>query len=159
MKKAVYPGTFDPITNGHLDVIRRALSLFDKVVIGIACTRDKPLLFDSEERVRLVREATKDLERVEVEKFDGLLTDYLERRGSKIIIRGLRAVTDFDYEFQMALMNRKLSPDIETVFLTPSEEYSFLSSSLVKEIASRGGDVTEFVPPIVEKALRDKFSE
>ena len=158
MKEAVYPGTFDPITNGHLDVIRRALLLFDKVIIGIACTRDKPLLFGIEERIRLVKEATKDLNRVEVDSFDGLLTDYLRRRGSKIIIRGLRAVSDFDYEFQMALMNRKLSPNVETVFLTPSEEYSFLSSSLVKEIASRGGNIKEFVPPIVERALRAKFS-
>jgi len=159
MKEAVYPGTFDPITNGHLDVIRRALSLFDKVVIGIACTRDKPLIFGTEERVRLVREATKDLDRVEVESFEGLLTDYLKRRDSKIIIRGLRAVSDFDYEFQMALMNRRLSTNVETVFLTPSEEYSFLSSSLVKEIASRGGDVVEFVPQMVEKALKAKFSK
>ena len=157
MKIAVYPGTFDPITNGHLDVIRRCLSLFDRVIVSVAHREEKDPLFSVEERVEILKEALKDMKGVEVDHFDGLLVDYVRKKGAKAIIRGLRAVSDFEYEFQMALMNRRLDPRIETVFLTPSEEHSFLSSSLVKEVASLGGDVESLVPRVVGRRLKDKF--
>ena len=157
MRVAIYPGTFDPITNGHLDVIRRCLTLFDKVVVAVAQREEKNPIFSIEERMKILNEVLTGLKGVEVGHFDGLLVDYAKKKGAKAIIRGLRAVSDFEYEFQMALMNRRLDTTIETVFLTPSEEHSFLSSSLVREVASLGGDVGEMVPKGVEKRLREKF--
>ncbi|MEO0098265.1 MAG: pantetheine-phosphate adenylyltransferase [candidate division WOR-3 bacterium] len=157
MKRVVYPGSFDPITNGHLDIIKRALQLFDTVIVGVAKREEKKLLFSLEERVTLVKEVTKDLKNLEVYPFTGLLVDFVREKKAQAIIRGIRAVADFDYEFQMALTNRKIAPDIETIFLLPSQEFIFLSASLVKEIASLGGCVKNFVPEVVAEALRKKM--
>lgn len=157
MKKVVYPGSFDPITNGHLDIIKRARQLFGRVIVGIAKREEKKPLFSLEERVALTKEVTKDWDDVEVYPFTGLLIDFVREKEAKAIIRGIRAVADFDYEFQMALTNRKIAPDIETIFLLPSQEYIFLSASLVKEIAAMGGCVKNFVPESVEEALRKKL--
>ncbi|MCH7760356.1 pantetheine-phosphate adenylyltransferase [candidate division TA06 bacterium] len=159
MRTAIYPGTFDPITNGHLDVIRRCLSLFDRVVVAVAHREEKDPLFSVEERVEILKESLEKMKRVEVDQFDGLLVEYAKKKGAKAIIRGLRAVSDFEYEFQMALMNRRLDASIETVFLTPSEQHIFLSSSLVKEVVSLGGDVGGMVPQEVERRLREKFKQ
>ncbi|MEO0102096.1 MAG: pantetheine-phosphate adenylyltransferase [candidate division WOR-3 bacterium] len=159
MKRVVYPGSFDPITNGHLDIIKRARQLFDAVIIGVAKREEKKLLFSLEERVALVKEVTKDWHNVEVHPFTCLLVDFVREKGANAIIRGIRAVADFDYEFQMALTNRKIAPDIETIFLLPSQEYIFLSASLVKEITSMGGCVKNFVPKPVEEALRKKLGK
>lgn len=158
MKIGVYPGTFDPITNGHLDVIRRALKIFDELIVAIAVTgyRKNPL-FTIEERLHFIKSTTADLKNLKVEAFDGLLINFVRQKGAVAIIRGLRAVSDFEFELQLAHANRRLYRDIETVFLMPSEEFSFLSSSLVKEIAYFGGSVKSLVPPVVEKALRKKF--
>ena len=153
----VYPGTFDPITNGHIDIIKRARYLFSKVKILVARDADKNTLFSFTERVRIVKTAISSIEGVECEGFDGLLIDYLKRTGINIVVRGLRAVSDFDYEFQFTLMNRKLYPPVEFVFVMPGEEYFFLSSSLVKEIAFLGGEVGEFVPKIVEEEIKKKL--
>lgn len=158
MKIAVYPGTFDPITNGHIDIIRRSLKLFDRVVIAVAPNPKKAPLFDINDRIFMISEASKDIGDIEVEPFDGLLVEYTRNKGADAIIRGLRAMSDFEYEFQMALMNRKLSETIETVFLMPSEEYSYLTSSLIKEVASYGGEIKDLVPSVVVKRLRDYFS-
>ncbi len=159
MKKiAVYPGSFDPITKGHMDVIERGLSFLDKVIVSVADYSRKNLLFTTEERVSMIRSIYRKNEKVEVGKFDGLLVDYMEKKGVNIILRGLRAVSDFEYEFQMVLANRKLSNRIETVFLTPGEEYFFISSSIVKEIAELKGDVSMLVPDIVAETLRKKFN-
>ena len=158
MRVAVYPGTFDPITNGHLDVISRALALCDKLVVGVADRPEKNPFFSACERAAIIREALKDEPRVEVEAFSGLLTDFARSKNASFVIRGLRAVSDFDYELQMALTNRNLAPQVEPVFLMPAERYIFVSSSLVKEIARLGGDVSELVPPSVEQALRKRFS-
>ncbi|MEJ2696140.1 MAG: pantetheine-phosphate adenylyltransferase [Candidatus Sulfobium sp.] len=159
MKKtvAVYPGTFDPFTNGHLDLMVRSLRIFDKVIVAIAPSMKKTPLFTVEERLALTKKCTRDYERVQVEVFDGLLVKYVEARKGIAIIRGLRAVSDFEYELQMALMNRRLSQKIETVFLMPNEEFSFLTATIVKEIASLGGPVTKLVPPPVERELKKKF--
>jgi pantetheine-phosphate adenylyltransferase len=157
MKTAVYPGSFDPITLGHLDVVRRAARLFDKVVVAVAKREEKHPLFTWTERVKLVRQATAGLKGVEVRAFDTLLVDLVHETGATAVVRGMRAVMDFDYEFQMALTNRKLAPDFETVFFLPSEKYFYLSSSLVREVASRGGEVTCFVPDPVARALRRKL--
>jgi len=157
MKKAIYPGTFDPITNGHIDIIKRALKLFDKIIIAIAEPRHKKPLFSIEERVFLAKESLKNLNNVEILSFDGLLVDFCKKLNVNIIIRGIRAVSDFDYEFQIAWMNRKLLPNIETIFLMPSEEYFFLSSSLVKEVVMLGGNIDNFVPEIVKIELLKKF--
>jgi pantetheine-phosphate adenylyltransferase len=157
MKKAIYPGTFDPITNAHIDIVKRAKKLFDKVIIAIAQTRHKNPLFTLEERLFLVKESLKDMENIEVLTFDGLLVDLCKKLNVNVIIRGIRAVSDFDYEFQIAWMNRKLLNDIETIFLMPSEEYFFLSSSLVKEVAMLGGNIDNFVPKIVKIELLKKF--
>lgn len=159
MRIAVYPGTFDPITYGHLDVIERALRLFDKVIIGVAQRREKKTFFSFEERTELVREVVKGKERIEVVGFDGLLVDFARTQKACAIVRGLRAVADFDYEFQMALTNRKIAPDIEIVYFLPAEQYSYVSSSLVKEITILGGRVDVFVPKAIEKALEKKTGE
>ncbi len=158
MKIAVYPGTFDPVTNGHLDILLRALKLFDKVIITIAKNSAKDPLFTEEERLDLLKQATKNLRNVEVDCFEGLLADYIIRKKAIAVVRGLRAMTDFEYELQMALTNRKLNDKVETVFLMPNEKYTYLSSNIVREIARLGGDVRKFVPAAVYKALKSKHS-
>jgi pantetheine-phosphate adenylyltransferase len=157
MRTVVYPGSFDPITNGHLDVIQRAARLFDKVIVAIARNESKHPLFTLEERKQMVTRAVRHLGKVKADSFDGLLIDYCERRSAQAIIRGLRAVSDFEFEFQMALMNRKLNERIETIFMMPKDTYTFLSSRIVKEIASLGGDVRAFVPAHVRTALRARL--
>ena len=156
---AIYPGSFDPITNGHIDIVHRALAMFDKVVVAIANNVRKAPLFTVEERKQHILTAiTPELRsRVEVDAFEGLLVEYVQKRGANIVVRGLRALADFEYEFQLASMNRHLIPTAETLFLTPSEQYSFISSSLVREIARLGGDVSGFVHPVVQQALRNTF--
>jgi pantetheine-phosphate adenylyltransferase len=154
---AVFPGSFDPITNGHLDIIARGLSVFDDVTIAILINPGKQSLFTVEERVEIIREAYRGEPRVKVDTFSGLLVDYAERVGAAVIVRGLRAISDFEYEFQMALMNRRLNPRIETVFMMPAESYSYLSSRLVKEVFQLGGRVRDLVPPIVERRLAEKY--
>lgn len=158
MKKiAVYPGTFDPFTAAHLDSVKRALRIFDEIIVAVAPSQRKNPLFTLEERLNMIRKSVEGLESVKVEAFTGLLVDYVKEKKGAAIVRGLRAVSDFEYELQMALMNRRLSPEIETIFLMPSEEYSFLTSTTVKEVASFGGSVKGLVPEVVEKALREKF--
>jgi len=159
MKKkiAIYPGTFDPFTNGHLDLVLRSLRTFDEVVIAVAPSPRKNPLFTLEERLRLIKESVGSNKRVKVEIFDGLLVEYVKSKKGIVIIRGLRAVSDFEYELQMALMNRRLNPRIETVFMMPNEEYTFVTATIVKEIASLGGPVQELVPAPVDEALRKKF--
>lgn len=159
MRLAVCPGTFDPVTNGHLDIISRGLSIFDKVIVAVAVNPKKQPLFGIEERLRFIRESIKGFADVEVASFDGLLVDYVKSKGGIAIIRGLRAISDFEYELQMALMNRRLDMNIETVFMMPSEEYSFLTSTIVKEAAMFGGSVKGLVPEAVEAALKEKFRE
>ncbi|MCX7914747.1 MAG: pantetheine-phosphate adenylyltransferase [Verrucomicrobiae bacterium] len=154
---AVYPGSFDPITNGHLDVIRRATKMFDRVHVAVARNAEKSPLFSVAERVALAKQSMKGWPRVVVDDFEGLLVRYARRVGARVVIRGLRAVSDFEFEFQMALMNRRLDPAIETIFLMPKDEYTFLSSRVVKEVAGLGGDVSSFVPRIVERALCKKL--
>lgn len=154
---AVYPGTFDPVTNGHLDIIRRSLEIFERVIVAVAANPKKSPLFDLKDRLELLQKSLGRLNGVDVEAFDGLLVKYLRRKKAFAIIRGLRAVSDFEFELQMALMNRKLDPGIETVFLMPSEEYSYLTSSVVKEVASLGGRLTGLVPPVVARRLREQF--
>ena len=146
---AVFPGSFDPLTNGHVDIILRGARLFDSIVVAILCNAEKDPLFTPEERVDTVREVFREYPNVDVESFEGLLVDYAHRREASVILRGLRAVSDFEYEFQMAGMNRKLYPDVETLFLTPAEQYMFISATMVREIASLGGDVSAFVNPAV----------
>jgi pantetheine-phosphate adenylyltransferase len=157
MRIAIYPGTFDPITNGHIDVIERGTRLFDKVVITVARNSSKTPLFSEEERISMAKEAMKDYEQVDVVGFQGLIVDYAQSLKAVAIIRGLRAVTDFEYEFQIALMNRKLSPTVTTVFLMPHERYTYLNSSIIRELARHKQDVNEFVAPIVAKKLKEKF--
>lgn len=157
MKAAVYPGTFDPITNGHVDLIKRGLCIFDKVIVSVAPSPKKAPLFSASERVKMIREATAGLGDVEVELFDGLLVEHVVKMGAYVVIRGLRAVSDFEYELQMALMNRHLSSRVETVFMMPSEEFSYTSSTVIKEVASLGGDIGALVPACVIPHLRDKF--
>lgn len=157
MKRGIYPGTFDPITNGHLDLVQRGLRIFDEIIIAVAPSPKKQPLFSLEERLRMIRESVKGRGNVEVEAFNGLLVEYAKTRGGVAIIRGLRAVSDFEYELQLALMNRRLDMSVETVFMMPSEEYSFLTSTIVKEAASFGGSVKGLVPPMVEKALNERF--
>ncbi len=156
-KKAIYAGTFDPMTLGHLDVVERAARIFPELIISVADLTGKDTLFSKEERVELVKAAVADLPNVKVESFDGLLVNYARSQGVGVIIRGLRAVSDFEYEFQMALTNRRLAPDIETLFLMPKQDYSFLNSTNIKQVASLGGDVAEFVPAAVDQALKEKF--
>jgi pantetheine-phosphate adenylyltransferase len=156
---AIYPGTFDPITNGHLDLIKRALRTFDEVIVAVAPSLKKQPLFTLEERLRFIHSAVKGLKRAKVDSFNSLLVDYVRKKKGNAILRGLRAISDFEYEFQLAHMNRRLNTNIETVFLMPSEEYSYLTSSLVKEVASFGGSVQGLVPAEVEKALKGKFKK
>jgi len=156
MMKAVYPGTFDPLTRGHEDLVRRAAVLFDEVVVGVAESRGKRPFFTTEERVEMASEALAPYPNVRVRGFGGLLRDFVREHEARVILRGLRAVSDFEYEFQMAGMNRSLIPDVETVFLTPDEKYMFISATIVREIALMGGDVSLFVPPQVLARLRDR---
>ena len=156
MIKAVYPGTFDPLTRGHEDLVRRAGRLFDRVVLGIADSRAKRTFFTLEERVALAKSVLRDARNVEVIGFKGLLTDFVRRQKARVVLRGLRAVSDFEYEFQLAGMNRNLYPEMETVFLTPSEQHMFISATLVREIAALGGDVSQFVHPKVAQKLKEK---
>lgn len=157
MRRAIYPGSFDPPTNGHLDVIQRACRLFDEVIISVTVNEAKDALFTIEERIGLLRLTTGRFANARVARFDGLLVEFARRHDAGAVIRGLRAVSDFEYEFQMALMNRKLEASVETIFLMPREEYTYLSSRLVKEIARLGGNVSAFVPESISKALRTKF--
>ena len=158
MIKAVYPGTFDPLTRGHEDLVRRASRLFDTLVVGVADSRAKRTFFALAERVAMAREVLGDDKRVEVVGFEGLLTDFVRRQGARVVLRGLRAVSDFEYEFQLAGMNRSLHPDLETIFLTPSEQHMFISATLVREIAQLGGDVAKFVHPLVREKLAAKVA-
>ncbi len=157
MRTVIYPGSFDPLTNGHLDVVERASKLFDQVIVAVAKNDDKRPMFTQAERKRQITAAVKGLPNVEVAAFNGLLVDFAEQKKAQAIIRGLRAVSDFEFEFQLALMNRKLKEQIETIFMMPRESYTFLSSRLVKEIAGLGGDVRAFVPVSVERALKRKL--
>jgi pantetheine-phosphate adenylyltransferase len=156
---AIYPGSFDPLTNGHVDIVRRGARLFDRIVVAVLHNAEKAPLFDVEERCALLREVFADLPQVEADSFAGLLVDYARQRGACAIVRGLRAVSDFEYEMQMALMNRRLSPGIETVFMMPAEAYTYVSSRLVKEVFGLGGTVTGLVPPVVEARLRDRLAK
>jgi len=157
MRTAIYPGSFDPLTNGHLDVVQRATKLFDRVIVAVATSESKHPLFTLEERVEMVAHAVRHLPTVEADSFDGLLVEYVERRSAQAVVRGLRAVSDFEFEFQLALMNRKLNERIETIFMMPKDTYTFLSSRIVKEIARLGGDVSSFVPASVQTALTEKL--
>jgi pantetheine-phosphate adenylyltransferase len=157
MRTVIYPGSFDPFTNGHLDVVHRAARLFDQVIVAVAKNETKGPLFSVEQRLDLLRQSTKELKNVTVDAFDGLLVDYVEMRGGQAVIRGLRAVSDFEFEFQLALMNRKLNERVETIFMMPKDTYTFLSSRIVKEIARLGGDVQAFVPPQVVTALQRRL--
>ncbi|WP_426415457.1 pantetheine-phosphate adenylyltransferase [Aestuariirhabdus sp. LZHN29] len=157
MNTVIYPGTFDPITYGHGDLVERAARLFEKVVIAVADNPKKQPLFDLEARIRLAEAVTSHLDNVEVVGFDNLLAEFVVQRNANVILRGLRAVSDFEYEFQLANMNRVLAPSVESLFLTPSERFSYISSTLVREIAALGGDVSKFVHPVVEAALKERF--
>ncbi len=157
MRRAIYPGSFDPVTNGHLDVIDRARKLFDEVIVGVAHNDQKQALFTLDERLDLLRRTIRDRENVEIAPLGGLLVEFAVKENAIAVVRGLRAVSDFEFEFQMALMNRKLEARVETIFLMPKEEYTYLSSRIVKEIARLGGDVGKFVPAIVADALREKL--
>lgn len=159
MMRVVYPGTFDPFTKGHEDLVRRAAKLFPSVVVGVAESRGKKPFFELAERVELAREVLAPFPNVEVQGFDGLLMDFLKRTSSNIILRGLRAVSDFEYEFQMAGMNRNLHPHVETIFLTPADQYMFISATMVREIAWFGGDVSQFVQPSVNVRLAEKIAQ
>ena len=155
---AVYPGSFDPLTNGHVDIIKRGARLFDRIVVAILVNAEKSPLFTMDERVEIAREVFKEEPNVEVDTFDGLLVDYVDRRGAQVIVRGLRAVSDFEFEFQMALMNQRLNDRIETIFLMPAEQYTYTSSRLIKEVFRLGGKVHGLVPDMVEDRLRSKLA-
>ena len=154
---AIYPGSFDPVTNGHLDIVDRARKIFSRVVVAILLNSEKKPMFTVEERFEMLSQVTHHWDNVEVDTFDGLLVDYAMKSGARVVLRGIRAVTDYDYEFQMALMNRRMQPAIETAFMVPAQEYSYLSSSLVKEIYALGGSVKGLVPSLVETALAEKI--
>jgi pantetheine-phosphate adenylyltransferase len=155
---AVVPGSFDPLTNGHVDIILRSAHLFERVVVAVLVNRDKAALFTAEERIAIIRDVFREYSSVEVDAFDGLLVEYARQRRASAIVRGVRAVSDFEYEFQRALMNRHLEPTLETVFMMPAEQYTYLSSRLIKEVFQLGGDVRGLVPPAVERALREKHA-
>ena len=157
MRRAIYPGSFDPITNGHLDVLERATRIFDEVIVAVAVNSQKTGLFSTSERISLIEGVTSGNDRIRVANFDGLLVDFATQQNANALVRGLRAISDFEYEFQMALMNRKLQPEIETIFLMPREEYTYVSSSLTKEIARLGGDISSLVPEAVAEALKSKL--
>jgi len=158
-KIAIYPGTFDPLTNGHIDLIQRTLTIFDEVIIAVAPSSKKSPLFTTEERIKLIQDSIENFKGASVESFDNLLVQYAKDKGSVAIIRGLRAISDYEYELQMALTNRRLDSTVETVFMMPSEEHTFISSSIVKEVSSFGGSVRGFVPEAVEKALKEKYQK
>ncbi len=157
MRTCIYSGTFDPVTNGHMDIIYRGAALFDKLIIGVAKDNYKNVLFSDDERIDILKEVTADLANVEVEAFSGLLMDYCREKDATAVVRGLRAVSDFEYEMQMALMNKKLNPNVETVFLMTGQQNSFISSSIIKDVASLGGCITGLVPPLVEKRILQKY--
>lgn len=159
MRTAVYPGSFDPATNGHIDVIERALKIFDKVIVAVGDNPEKKPLFSTKERMAMLRESTRHLKNLEIDSFSGLLIDYVKRKNSRIIIRGLRAVSDFEFEFQRALLNRVVDNEIETVFIMTKEHYVYLNSSIIKEISMFGGNINGMVPEIVERKLKEKFSK
>ena len=159
MLRAIYPGSFDPVTNGHIDIIRRAAAISDELIVGVLQNKAKSPLFSVEERVIILCEVTKNLKNVKIIPFEGLLIDFAAQMDAKVIVRGLRAITDFEYELQMSQTNRKLNADIETLFLTTSLEYSFLSSTTVKEVASFGGDISQFVPDFVAEKVTEKIRE
>ena len=154
----IYPGSFDPPTNGHLDLINRAARLFDQVIVAVLKHDSKQALFSPQERLEMLEEAVSGLRNVQIDSFDNLLVDYAQQKGAQLILRGIRAVSDYEYELQMALMNRKLDPELETIFMLPAEAYSYLSSRLVKEVHRLGGDIKDLVPPLVEARLREKGS-
>ncbi len=158
MRKVIYPGTFDPLTNGHIDVIRRASELFSEVIVTVAINPGKAPLFTTAERLEMLEESLKSFSNVTIDSFDGLVVDHAKQLDATGIIRGLRAISDFEYEFQMALMNRKLAGDITTIFLMPHEKYTYLNSTIIRNLASLHSDVSDFVPPIVQKALKRKFN-
>jgi pantetheine-phosphate adenylyltransferase len=153
---AIYPGSFDPLTNGHVDIIERGSRIFDSIIVAILANVEKTPLFTESERVAIIRDVFKDKPNVQVETFNGLLVDYAQRKRATVLVRGLRAVSDFEYEFQMALMNRHLAPGLETVFMMPAEQYTYISSRLIKEVFTLGGEVTSLVPAVVEERLREK---
>lgn len=157
MRTAVYPGSFDPITNGHLDIIRRGTRLFDRVIVAILENEEKAPLFPLDERIEMIREVTSDLPSVEIQSFSGLLVNFVRKVDAAAVVRGIRAVSDFEYEFQMALMNRELAPDAETIFMMPAVEYSYVSSRLIKEVFRLGGEIDRLVPPMVLQRLADRF--
>ena len=159
MRRAIYPGSFDPVTNGHLDVIERARKLFDEVVVAVAHNDEKQALFSLKERLDLLRETAGRIDNVRIAEFKGLLVEFAQAQNAGAVVRGLRAISDFEFEFQMALMNRKLDAAVETIFLMPKEEYTYLSSRIVKEIARLGGDISSFVPACVAKALNRQFAQ
>jgi len=159
MIKVVYPGTFDPLTRGHEDLVRRAAGVFDRVVVAVADSKAKQPFFSAAERIAMTREVLSPFPNVEVTGFSSLLMEFVRAQGAKIVLRGLRAVSDFEYEFQMAGMNRRLYPDVETLFLTPSEQYTFISATIVREIAKFGGDVSHFVHPVVAARIRERVAE
>lgn len=159
MLRAIYPGSFDPVTLGHLDIIRRSASIADELIVGILNNKAKTPLFSVGERVRMLEEVTKDFPNVKIITFEGLLVEFAKQMDAKVIVRGLRAITDFEYELQMSQTNQKIEPEIETLFLTTSLEFSFLSSTTVKEVASFGGDITQFVPEVIVKKIKEKIEE
>jgi pantetheine-phosphate adenylyltransferase len=159
LKTGLYAGTFDPVTNGHLDILTRSLAVFDEIVVAVADTSPKNTLFTLDDRVAMLEAATSGIDKVRVLPFSGLLVDFAREQGAVAVIRGLRVISDFEYEFQMALMNRRLNRELETVFLMPSEEYTYLSSSLIKEIAATGGDVSQFVPAAVAEKLKQRLKK
>ena len=158
-KTALYPGTFDPITNGHVDVIQRAANLFDKVYVVVAVNSKKKTLFDRDERLYLAKESLKDIPNVEITTTTGIVVDFAAEKKAVALIRGIRAVSDFEYEFQIALMNKKIRQEVDTVFLMPNEKYTYLNSSIIRELASYNKDVSDFVPPVVVEKLKEKFSK
>ena len=158
-QKAIYPGSFDPITYGHIDIIKRALKIFDEVIVAVANNSSKRPLFSTSERVKMVKQVTKGFDRILVESFDGLVVEYAHKKRIGVIVRGLRMISDFEYEFQMALTNRKLAPDVETIYLMPSESYCYISSKLLKEAAFLGADISNFVPKSIEKKLKVKLKK